>query len=382
MSSRNDLRDVSRDEDRRKRDEVRIAAVQTQLDELRSLVRELVSRQARGEEQFKNYEAGLAQLRATVEQHRHEVAQAAQARALEDSRLRQQISEIDARIDESVKPIRALQAHVSEILEFIRRGRDDNQDDVRRFEELRNQIEHVAAVAERTNEVVQLIRDSAASLRTDLEQNQRDVLKVEDSVRIVEQEVRRRVAETNQEVENVSVRLEEIRPIFGQLDAQISEIRDSIRHIDPALEDLARVDERLQGEITRYYGQSTERDDLLAERIDELRVQLDISARDLRQNSEQRFERLSERVEAVADVDRELAYRLNMIDMRLDELADADFRLRRELWHLHELRVRQRFDQIQQELELAAEGRRAAEAEIAREQGANVNKRDRSEGVS
>ncbi|MBA2454871.1 MAG: hypothetical protein H0V47_17025, partial [Chloroflexia bacterium] len=104
MSSRNDLRDVSRDEDRRKRDEIRTVAIQTQLDELRSLVRELVSRQARGEEQFKNYEAGLAQLRGSVEQHRHEMAQAAQARQLDDSRIRQQVSDIDARIDESIKP--------------------------------------------------------------------------------------------------------------------------------------------------------------------------------------------------------------------------------------------------------------------------------------
>ncbi|HEX2281712.1 MAG TPA: hypothetical protein VHG52_08115, partial [Thermomicrobiales bacterium] len=180
MSSRNDLRDVSRDEDRRKRDEIRITAVQTQLDELRSLVRELVSRQARGEEQFKNYEAGLAQLRSTVEQHRHDLAQAAQARALEDSRLRQQVGEIDARIDEGVKPIRALQAHVAEILEFIRRGRDDDQGEIRRYEELRKQIEHVSAVAERNNDIIQLIRDAASTLRTDLEQNQRDVLKVED----------------------------------------------------------------------------------------------------------------------------------------------------------------------------------------------------------
>lgn len=367
MSSRNDLRDVSRDEDRRKRDEVRITAVQTQLDELRSLVRELVSRQTRGEEQFKNYEAGLAQLRGSVEQHRHEIAQAAQARQLDDARIRQQVSDIDARIDENAKPIRALQAHVTEVLEVIRRGRDDDQDEVRRYEDLRTQIEHVAAVAERSNDVNQLVRDSIASLRTDLEQNQRDTLKVEDSVRIVEQEVRRRVAETQQEIENLAVRFEDIRPMFGQLDAQISELRDAARHIDPALEELARVDERAQEEVTRFYGQSNERDDLLAERIDELRVQLEISVRDLRQNSEQRYERLTERFDGLNDADRELAYRMNMIDMRLDELLDADIRLRREIWHLHELQVRLRFDQIQGELEAAVEGRRSAEAEMARD---------------
>lgn len=382
MSSRNDLRDVSRDEDRRKRDEIRIAAVQTQLDELRSLVRELASRQARGEEQFKNYEASLSQLRATLEQHRHETAQAAQARSMEDSRLRQQVGEIDARIDESVKPIRALQAHVAEILEFIRRDRDEDQGDLRRYDELRKQIEHVSAVAERNNDIIQLVRDAAATLRTDLEQHDRDILKVDDSVRIVEQEVRRRVAETDQEIENLGMRIDELRPIFGQLDAQISEVRDSVRHVDPTLEELSRADERIQGEVTRYYSQANERDDLLGERIDELRVQLDVSVRDLRHNAEQRYERVVERFEGLTDADREIAYRMNMLELRLDELIDADIRLRRELWHLQELRVRQRFDQIQQELEIAVEGRRAAEAEMARETGSRTAARDDSEGVS
>ena len=381
MSSRNDLRDVSRDEDRRKRDEVRIAAVQTQLDELRSLVRELASRQTRGEEQFKTYEAGLAQLRGQLEQHRHEASQAAQARAMDDARLRQQVSEIDARIAESVKPIRSLQAHVAEILDVIRRGRDDDQGDLRRFDELRNQIEHVAAVAERNNDLILLVRDTAGAIRTDLEQAQRDILKVEDGVRIVEQDVRRRVAETNQEIENLGVKLDDFRPVFGQLEAQISELRDSIRHVDPALEELARVDERVHGEITRFYSQSNERDDLIGERVDELRVQHEIAIRDIRQNAEQRFENVIDRVEAFADVDRELAYRLNMIEMRLDELIDADIRLRREVWHLHEMRVRQRFDQIQEELESAVEGRRATEAELARDKAPRINNRDRSEGI-
>jgi chromosome segregation ATPase len=381
MSSRNDLRDVSRDEERRKRDEVRISTLQTQMDELRSLVRELSSRQARGEEQFKNYEAGIAHLRGQVEQHRHEVTQAAQARSLEDSRLRQQVADIDERIGESTRPVRALQAHVAEILEVIRRGRDEDQDDSRRFDEIRNQIEHVSAVAERNQDLILAVRDTAAAIRNDLEQAERDILKVEDSVRIVEQDARRRIVEANQEIENVGIRIDEIRPIFGQLDAQISDVRDSIRHVDPTLEELVRVDERLQGEITRFYSQSNERDDILGERVDELRLQHEISIRDMRQNTEQRFDHLTERVESFADIDRELAYRLNMIEMRLDELIDADVRLRRELWHLQELRVRQRFDQIQQELETAVEGRRAIEAEVSREAPRRMANRDRGEGI-
>ena len=84
------------------------------------LVRELLSRQGRNEEQFRNYEVGLAQVRAAVDQHRHEVAQTSQARAMEDGRVRQQLTELDARIEETGKPIRSIQAHVAEVVETLR----------------------------------------------------------------------------------------------------------------------------------------------------------------------------------------------------------------------------------------------------------------------
>jgi chromosome segregation ATPase len=367
VSGRNDLRDTAREDERRKRDEAKIVTLQQQLDEMRQLVRELLSRQGRNEEQFRNYEVGLAQVRAAVDQHRHEVAQTAQARAMEDGRVRQQLTELDARIEETGKPIRSIQAHVAEMVETLRRGRDDTHDEQRRYDELRTVIEHVAAIAERSSGISQVLRDSIDSLRTDLEQTQRDLLKAEDASKIVDQEGRRRFAEAAQDTQNILARLEDMRPMFGQLDAKIDDVRSAIVHIDPALEELAHVDGQVQEEIARFYSQTIERDDLLAERIDEIRRYLDTQSRDLRQIVEQRFDKLNARVDGMVDTDRELAYRLNMLEMRLDELREVDVKLRRELWQLHEARTRWRLDQIQAELEIVNETRRAAEAELAAE---------------
>jgi chromosome segregation ATPase len=161
--------------------------------------------------------------------------------------------------------------------------------------------------------------------------------------------------------------------MFGQLDAKIDELRGAIVHIDPALEELAHVDGQVQEEIARFYSQTIERDDLLAERIDEIRRYLDTQSRDLRQIVEQRFDKLNARVDGMVDTDRELAYRLNMLEMRLDELREVDVKLRRELLQLHEARTRWRLDQIQAELEIVNETRRAAEAELA------ADRADRSE---
>jgi chromosome segregation ATPase len=367
MSTRPDLRDLARDDERRRRDEAKIVALQQQLDETRSLVRELVSRQSRNEEQFKQYELALAQVRQTGEQHRHEITQSFQARQLEDARVRQQLTDLDARIDETGRPIRSLQAHITEIVETLRRGKDDSDDDLRRYDELKTIIEHVAAIAERNTGVIQVTRESIESLRTDHEQTRRELQLTEDSVKIVEQDARRRVAEVIQDLQNLVVKVDDYKGVFAQLDAQIEDVRHSIVHIDPALDALAEVDATVREQILRFYAQSDERDELLSERIDELRRQLDVQVRDLRQIGEERYERVNARVDALIDVDRELAYRLNVIDLRIDEVREIATKLRRELWHLHELRSRMRLDQAQAELESISDARRIAEQEMTAE---------------
>jgi hypothetical protein len=133
------------------------------------------------------------------------------------------------------------------------------------------------------------------------------------------------------------------------------------------LDELARVDTGIQEEILRFYGQSDERDELLSERIDELRRQFDVQVRDLRQIGEERYERVNGRVDALIDVDRELAYKLNVIDLRIDEVRELSTKLRREVWHLHELRARMRLEQAQVELESISDARRVTEQELAAE---------------
>ena len=208
MSARSEFRDAAREDERRKRDEAKIQGLQTQLDELRALSRELVSRQARLEDQLKTSEANVAQQRLLLEQHRHEVTQSAQARQLEEGRYRQQLVDLAARIDDSTRPIRSLQAHVAELLEAVRRQKDDVGQDGKRFDELRVLIDHLAAHGERQIAVSQALRDSIETVRVEVEQVQRDLLRTDDSVKIVDQESRRRVAEVGQQIENVSARLE------------------------------------------------------------------------------------------------------------------------------------------------------------------------------
>ena len=83
--------------------------------------------------------------------------------------------------------------------------------------------------------------------------------------------------------------------------------------------------------------------------------------RDLRETSDLRVERLGQRLESLGDIDRELAYRISVLELRIEETRELSSRLRREVWHLHEQRSRMRLEQAQAEMQAVADARRAVE---------------------
>ena len=351
-----------RQEDDRRRDEARIVTLQNQLDELRQALRELASRQVRIEETTKQYEGSAAQNRLGLEQIRQETQQSAQARALDENRTRQQVSDLEQRFEDATRPIRSLQAHVNELLEISRKKTDDTGQHQRRYDELRGMIEHLQALGDRNTVITHQLRDSIDNVRSETEQVRRDLLRNEDAVKIVDQEARRKVAEIAQAGEGVTIRLDELRSDLAHSFDLIEETRRSIVHVDPTLEELRQVDFVLRQDITRFQQQAIERHETLVERQEDNRQAVDSQFAELRTAMEQRYERLGERIEAINELYRELGYRLGTYVLQIDELKQVDGSLRRDLWTLHEQRVRLRLEQVQQELDLVTGSRRIAEA--------------------
>ncbi|MGA7669863.1 MAG: hypothetical protein WBW04_05540 [Nitrolancea sp.] len=361
MAARNDLREVARDDERRKRDEAKIQTLQAQIDELRNMSREAASRQLRLEDQLKASEANVAQYRIILDQHRHEVSQAAQARQLEESRVRQQMSDLSTRIDDSTRPIRSIQAHVGELLETVRRQRDDVSHDTKRYDDLRSLIDHLGAHSERQVAVSQTLRDSIENVRVEVERQQRDLLRIDDATKIVDQDGRRRLTEVIQQIENLSAHVNAELAGVSALAARVDDVDQSLTGVWPIFDTLRDSQEKFQSEIDRYHTQSVERDDLVAERMEEIRQQSEAQVNNLDAATSQRFERLSSRTEQLDEVDRDLAYRLSLIEMQIEELTRVDQRVRREMWYLNEQRARLQLEQAQQELEQVIDSRRQAE---------------------
>ena len=352
-----------RQDDERRRDEARLAALQNQVDELRQAMREVLSRQGREEELLKHYESATAQNRLAIEQVRQEMQQSAQARAIDETRTRQQIVDMDARVEDLTRPIRSLQAPATELIEPARQKADDTSEYKQRDDALQAQIEHLSAHVDRTGVLIHQARDSIEATREETDGLRRDIVRAEDSIKIVDQDARRRVAEVAQAGETITARIDELRSDLGHLFDLIDDTRRSIVHIDPALEELRGVDVAVRQELSRIQSQGVERHELLQERVEDMRGDIDARFADVRLALEQRHERLAERIDGLNDAHRELGFRISQLSGQLDELRLVDAAVRRDVWLLNEQRVRLRLDQAQQELDLIAAQRRDAESD-------------------
>lgn len=352
-----------RQEDDRRRDDARASTLQNQVDELRQGLRELASRQVRGEDQLKLYEGSAAQNRLALDQIRQEAQQSAQARALDENRTRQQVAELDTRLEDVTRPIRSLQAHVMELLEVARKKTDDTGQYRQRDDELQAQIEHLAAHNDRTAVMVHQLRDAIDAITGQADQVRRDIIRTEDAIKIVDQEARRRTTEVGQASENVGARIDELRSDVSHVFDLIDDTRRSLVHIDPTLEELRGVDVGLRQDVVRFQSQAIERHELLIERAEDVRQETDARFDDIRQAIEQRYERLTERMEDVGEAQRDLNFRITALSGQLDEIRLVDAALRRDLWLLNEQRVRLRVEQAQQELDAVTSQRRDAEAD-------------------
>ena len=352
-----------RQDDDRRRDEARVAILQNQVDEMRAANRELASRQTHDEEAIKQNESLSAQLRLAIEQLRQESQQTSQARALDENRTRQLIQELETRIDDGVRPVRSLQAHVSELLETSRRKVDDTSQTDQRLEELVTVIEHLSALGDRTSAVSHGLRDTIDGVRSEVEGFRRDIIRAEDAIKIVDQEARRRSSDVQDIAEGYSARLDELRADLGHLYDSFEDQRRGLVHVDPTLDELRAGELALRQDQARLQSQVTERHALLTDMLDDARQENDARFEQLRQIFEERLDRLNERLEEANEQYRELTYKVTDLNAAIEELRQVDGSLHRDLWYLHEQRVRVRLEQVQEELDVATAQRRDADAE-------------------
>ncbi len=342
-------------DERRRREATTINNLQQQIDELRALVRDQVSRVGRGDEMVKSVEAQISEVRSNLDEHRRGMTQYAQARQLDENRIRGALAEMHQGITESHTSIRTVQSQVIELIEQSRSRRDTTDVTARRFEELQGQINRTAAQQDRVMDVMKTLRESIDEVRVEGAQARRDYQRVEDAIRIVDSEAKRRVVEIEQRIEVLPPRIEEnIKRIAG-IENLLKGLGDEFARIHHNLQSLATVDIRQEEIYTTFNEQALERHDLVLERLEEVRQQGDAMARDLRHAAEERDAFLSSRVDVSDDSLRDVAHRISLVNTRVDEVGMRIADSRKEFARAVDLQARMRLKAVQEEMEETAE---------------------------
>jgi chromosome segregation ATPase len=259
--------------------------------------------------------------------------------------------------------MRGMQAQIAELVEASRKKVDDTGQNQRRFDELKTLLDTLQALGDRNAVVTHQLRDAIDTIKSEMEQIRRDIIRNEDAVKVVDQEARRRIAEVSQTTEGFASRMDELRSDLAHAFDLVEELRRSVAHVDPTLEELREADATVRVEVNRLQAQAIERHEMLVERIEDTRANHETHLLELRSTMDQRFERIGERIERLNEEFRQLEFKVSNVGLSLDELRQVDAGLRRELWSLHEQRIRIRLEQVQQELDNVAGGRRSMESQ-------------------
>lgn len=371
-----------RRQDNRRRTEAQEANLQDQIDELRLALREVSNHVKVDQDVIKQQESTISRLQIALEKSQQETQQAMQARAIDENRTRQQIEDLEERLDNSTRPIRSLQAHLTDLLEQSRRKVDDSNQNIERYSELMTGMEHLTAMSDRTSAVAHGLRDSIDSVRGEVDELRRDIIRTDDSIKIVDQEARRRTQTVAESIDAFTSRIDELRSDLAHTYDALEDTRRGLVHVDPTLDELRAGEISLRNELTRLQSHVEERHDQIVDIQDDMRQETDARFDQLRHALEERIERLNERLEETNETLRDTTYKISEINAQIEDLRVVDSSLHRDIWYLHEQRVRVRLEQVQEELDVATAQRRDAENEARVGLGNRVRRRRADEPAS
>ncbi len=332
MVGRLNIRDNLRDDERRRRDEARLIALEEGLDELRA--------------------------------QRAEIQAVNGARQGDETRLRAALDELEARLAGLTAPIPNLEARLTELANQMRAKLQELTSDQGRFDDLQAQIDRLPPQIARSADVARDLRDGLTALKGEIEAVRADVQRVSDTAGMVEQDVRRRTSDAVGRLAEVNARIDGLRDELPPLGVQIDRVRHELHGALPRFDTLEAADRELKEEVDRNAVLSFDRHVQALARVDEGRAALEERIKIVERLNDTRFGATMARFTEMEEADRGLAHRITLLAVRLDELREQDAAIRAEMRRLEELRVRVRLEQAQQEAVAFRERLRELQAEV------------------
>jgi len=295
-----------------------IVYLQGQIDELRRLLKDQTNKYNWAMEQVRKTEASVVQVQSLFDQHAEDVTQSTDAARRDVIGLRREVAGALMKIDESVKPLREMQAQIQQVADARKQDRDFVSGWFGRIESLEQQILTLLAQIKEVDErqrqyVLQLDRLREADAVA-----VQEARKVGDELQIEKLSLRRLAAETQQQVVD-------IHPILAEHDSRIIRIDEIRQHIDLFAEtlpkqylDLVSRFPDIITDIKRVERLSTERFLMNQERLEDIRQQADEKISMLQEADEQHLRQLTSWLERIDGWVRELEQRQSRAAVRLE----------------------------------------------------------------
>ncbi len=354
-----------RDEDRRKREEAQLYAMQQQIDEMKRLLRESAARQQWLEDNLKQSEGRGLQNQIATEKLIQELQQSLQVRQMEEQRVRKAISELEGQIDEPIKPLKEMRAQITELGERIRSSQGQATVSLQQLEtvqtHLRDLQAQIAVQTDQHKQNVVAIRDNTAAVT----ENRQEIVRLVDSQRVEEQRLRRQDVEIQQYIEQVRGEVSQQVARITQLEETRKQFVEEIDALATSLTTTHTEYTRLEDAIVRANRDNSDRYLSQQERLEVVRTQLEADLGDLRQVSEQRVERILSRQQSLDDRIRQLEADLSLVPGQIEALRQHDDLYAEEAETLYEQHLLRAAELAEQQLQLYQHEKRRSNEQAA-----------------
>lgn len=357
-----------REDDQLKRGEAQLYQQQQQIDELRRLLREQVARQATVEEYLKQSQTQVLQVRDMLDRQVTDFNQAIQVRMLEEHRIKQDMAELQVRVNEPIKPIRELRSQLTELVDQRRRETEQIGLDKHALDKLATQIRDTQANIGRLDGHIKDLREAVKITANAQEFYQRELERIMDIIHNNEQTVRRQAEEFREEIKGLRAEVQ----LFANRISRLEDLQriDSARieEFPPVLEVLRTEDERIMTNIVRAEKVMSERVAIVQDRIEEIRQQTETQFFNINQlfsgqveSDTARFSQLDDRIRIQDAMAQELQLRIEQIK----QISDAEIY---DIYQMTDTLYKFKAEQAQAEYEMMRQNR-------AKSQSAGINGR-------
>lgn len=311
---------ISKYEEERVRaaEQSQIAYLQGQIDELRRTIKDQTNKYNWAMEQVRRVEGSVAQIEAAQDRLRQEVATALEGYRRDIANLRKDVANVLVKAEESVKPLREIQAQIHQLNEARKSDRDHVAGWLVRIEELeqstRGWFGQIKEVDERHRSIVSRFDALYASD----DSARAEIRKVADDLQVEKQSLRRQAVEAQQLVADLRSILDDHNSRIARLDDIRQQINVFSEQLPGQVAELGVRLEELGGEIKRVDRQANDHFLVSQERLEEVRHQHEEKVQAIQENDEHQVRQLNAWLERVDSLVREIDQRLLRTNSRFE----------------------------------------------------------------